>query len=390
MTKRFLIGQLARFGDCLYVTAVAKQIKHDFPDSHITWAIAAPYRSILELNPLVDEIWEVGDKGSSYSEDWWQQFEVEANKRKSLGLFDELVLTQMTKRNWKNFSGSIRSSVLRGYGRPITVPVDPVLRLSEREVANVRRFADQRDLGAFKNVILFECAPGSGQSSVNVDFALGVARRIAAKHPNTCFILSTNKAFATDSKQILDASVLTFRENAELSKYCTFLVGCSSGITWLCSSDWAKKINMIQLIDEDPSVFAGVAYDLELRKMCTDHILEIGDQSKGILCDVLSMTLNDGFAKAKARYHRIFRPAPGCFRVAMHQLWIYDRSFRAFKELFLNTLWENKHFHFWPLLGTFVWHFLTDPYLRRIEKHFRKKKKQRLQALLHQESMASK
>jgi hypothetical protein len=90
------------------------------------------------------------------------------------------------------------------------------------------------------------------------------------------------------------------------------------------------------------------------------------------------MALDKGFAEARSRYHRIFRPAPDCFRVAMHELWKYDRTPGAFKELFLNTLNQNKHLHFWPLLASFLWHFLTDPYLRRIEKHFRKKRKQRL------------
>ena len=57
--KRILLGQLGSFGDCLYATTVARQIKVDFPECHLTWAIGSPYRSILDNSPDVDDIWEV-------------------------------------------------------------------------------------------------------------------------------------------------------------------------------------------------------------------------------------------------------------------------------------------------------------------------------------------
>ena len=57
MSKKFLIGQLACYGDCLFATTIAKQIRHDYPDSHITWAVSSKYRSIVEHNPDIDKIW---------------------------------------------------------------------------------------------------------------------------------------------------------------------------------------------------------------------------------------------------------------------------------------------------------------------------------------------
>ena len=56
--KRFLIGQLGSFGDCLFATTVARQIKNDYPDCHLTWAVGSIYRSILDGNPYIDDIWE--------------------------------------------------------------------------------------------------------------------------------------------------------------------------------------------------------------------------------------------------------------------------------------------------------------------------------------------
>jgi len=366
-----LIGQLERFGDCLFVTTVAKQIKKDFPGSHITWAVRPSYKSILELNPFVDEIWEFNE-GSR--EEGWLDFENEALRRQSSGIYDELILTQMIGKNWARFDGTIRSSLLRGYGRPITVPVDPVIRLSESEVEKVKSFALKCNLGSFKNVILFECAPGSGQSSMNVEFALQIAKKTTLKNSDTCFIFSGPKPMGVLSPRIFDASALTFRENAELTKYSTLLVGCSSGITWLCSSDWAKKINTIQLIDENYGIFSGVAYDHELWGLGFDHILEISDKKKESLVEILDVALIKGFSEAKKRYHCIFRPAPNCLKAAVRQLWKHDCRFGSYKKVFFATLQQNKHFNFLPLLGVYIWYFLTDSYTRRIEKYFRKKR----------------
>ena len=54
--KKIILVQLYSNGDCLYATAVARQIKQDFPGSHLTWAIASFCKSIIINNPFVDEI----------------------------------------------------------------------------------------------------------------------------------------------------------------------------------------------------------------------------------------------------------------------------------------------------------------------------------------------
>ncbi|MBI3258793.1 MAG: hypothetical protein HYZ54_04865, partial [Ignavibacteriae bacterium] len=43
-------------GDILNCTPIAKQLKLNEPDCHITWYTASKYRFIVENNPFIDEI----------------------------------------------------------------------------------------------------------------------------------------------------------------------------------------------------------------------------------------------------------------------------------------------------------------------------------------------
>jgi hypothetical protein len=364
MGKKFLIGQLACFGDCLYATVIARQIKHDYPDGHVTWAIAEKYKSILDNNPYVDEIWEIpGTDNSYFYEEGWDNFEKEALRRKVEGIYDELIFSQLPNKNWKNFDGTIRSSILRAYHKPITVPVAPVVRLADEEVKNVEKFARKYKLESFKHVILFECAPGSSQSSVNVEFALEVARKVCREYSDVCFIISTAKAIKTHSSQIIDGSELSFRENAELSKYCTLLIGCSSGISWLCTSDWAKKLNMIQIIKRNFCPFPGVAYDFELWGVDNKHIIEFEDSQKEDLPALLHLLLSGGFEIARKQYHCILKPEEDCIGGLMVTMWKHCRRPFLFIKLFFRILYIHRHMsfikmgyftlaYFWALIRT--------------------------------------
>ena len=57
--QKILLVQLFSNGDCLYATTVARQIKKDFPNCHLTWAIANFCKAIIFNNPYIDEIREV-------------------------------------------------------------------------------------------------------------------------------------------------------------------------------------------------------------------------------------------------------------------------------------------------------------------------------------------
>ena len=72
--KRILIVQLAALGDCLYVTALARQIKHDYPGCHLTWAISNRCSQVIQNNPYIDDIWEVFiEKMSDAAGDAWEE-----------------------------------------------------------------------------------------------------------------------------------------------------------------------------------------------------------------------------------------------------------------------------------------------------------------------------
>jgi hypothetical protein len=302
--KRILLGHLGRRGDCLYATTIARQIKEDFPECHLTWAISSMCRSVIEGNPYVDEIWELPLRTNEEIVGAWKLFEIAAMKKKSQGEFDEVYLTQVHPGNFQNYDGTSRSSIFRGYSKPITVPVQPVVRLSDKEVENVRRFADRHQLGDKGKVILFECASSSGQSFVTPDFAVKVAENVLKNITDVYFILSSDIPIQFADRHIIDGSVLSFKENAELTKYCCLLVGCSSGISWLATSDWAKPLPKIQLLSIDTAMYASMIYDAMYFKLPSDQILEMEDCTPALVASCIQIVFDNGFAAAKEKYHR--------------------------------------------------------------------------------------
>ncbi|HRH41389.1 MAG TPA: hypothetical protein PKY82_07055 [Pyrinomonadaceae bacterium] len=342
MGKKFLIGQLARFGDCLYATTLAKQIKYDYPDSHITWAIAENYKSILELNPYIDRIWAIPLAGEDYAQAGWDKFETEALERQANGEFDEVIFSQIPPRNWIRFDGTIRRAILNSYEKPITVSVEPVIQLSEAEVNRVKSYAEKNKLADFKNVVLFECAPGSGQSNVNIDFALRVARTIVEKNKDVSFILSTNQKSDFASPQIIDASELTFRENAELTKYCTFLIGCSSGITWISTSDWAKKLPMLQLLNEDLIIYAGIHFDFELNNLDFSQVIEMTNFDESKVVDCVESILSTGIEKNKPKFHQNYKPTYHNLSELSKAIRAEERSFKEVLDFIKNYVATNR------------------------------------------------
>lgn len=301
--RRILLGHLGAMGDCLYATVIARQIKHDYPDCHLTWAIGSMARSILDGNPDVDEIWEVPMANHGEMHAAWQKFEREAIDAKGRGEFDDIFLTQIFPNNFHNFDGTVRYSIFRGYPEPITVPVEPVIFLDSGEVETVKIFAQEHRLELGHPVILFECSSGSGQTFVTTDFALQFSRKLINYFPEARVILSSHMAIQTNDERIIDGSQLSFRENAELTKYCSLLIGGSSGVSWLCTSKWAKPLPMIQLLKKSTSVFASFVHDYEYRGADTSKIIEMTDCSSDKLFLCTSTILSEGFEFARAKFH---------------------------------------------------------------------------------------
>ena len=311
--QRILLGQLFSNGDCLYATTVARQIKTDLPGCHLTWAISRACRPILEGNPDVDAVWEVEppplrnhlpNAAWDQSVRMWDLFKIEARARQARGEFEQVFLTQVGRRNMHLYDGTIRSVIYSGYPGAITVPMAPVLRLGGQEVENVRRFVASHPVFAKRtHRILFECAPQSGQAGVNPEFALEVAGKLLAGEPDACVVLSSNVSIRSDDERIIDGSGLTLRENAELTKSCTLFIGCSSGISWLCTSDWAKPLPMIQLPSEKSHFPNSVVRDHRRWHLPTDGLLEMIDCPADRLCACVEVVFRKGFAAARERFH---------------------------------------------------------------------------------------
>ena len=311
MSKRILIVHLVSNGDCLMMTAVAKQLKLDNPDCHITWAISYKCKQVIENNPDIDYIWEVHYSGGEDPfSDLWNKVKTEAEKKRLAGEFDEIICSQIIPDNQLHFDGTTRSSTFRAFNKTVR-DVTPIINLYDYEIKRVEDFAERHELRKYKNVVLCECTPGSGQSFMSVPLMIELAEAIVNEMDDVVFIISTHLEIKLINKNIIDASKLSFRENAELSKYCTLLIGCSSGISWLLTGNWAKKINTIQFLanNDSPFTFASIAYDFKYWGLSTDHILETDKSTISGMKQIVTSALTD-FNLTKKNFGQEFIPSP--------------------------------------------------------------------------------
>ena len=252
----------------------------------------------------MDAIWEVKQDTNENVVSVWNKFEEEAKYKKENGEFDEIFLTQVHPGNFQNYDGTCRSSLFRGYPNPITVPITPIVVLTDTEVNNVKRFVSKYNLSDKDRVILFECDANSGQSFLTPEFALETVKIVLKKESSIKFILSSNKPIDGDGHNILDGSELSFRENAELTKYCELLIGCSSGISWLATSDWAKPLPKIQLLNAKTYMYASMIEDARYFGLPTDNILEMQSCTPDRLANCILDYLKDGFPYIREKYHQ--------------------------------------------------------------------------------------
>ena len=285
----------------MYATAVARQVKTDFPNSTLTWAIAAFCKNIITLNPYVDKIKEVNYvvKDDIVA---FRKYKQKVLAEKKQGIWDEVFITTNMDNNLALYDGTIRGMILRAYPFPISVPVQPVLVLSEEEKNNVTVFAEKNGLNSFKNVILWEYAPLSGQSVLQFDFVMQLANKISAI-PFTCVILSSANKFKS-SEKVIDASVLSVRENAALSHYCSLLIGCSSGITWLTTSSASKFLPMVQVLNPHTIFLNSPSVDFKRYNISTENLIEITSINEANIIRCIETILTKNFSAAKEIYNQ--------------------------------------------------------------------------------------
>jgi hypothetical protein len=303
-TPKILIVHLFSNGDCLYATTVARQARHDFPGCHITWLVGSSCSSMVMNNPDIDALWQVDLPASA--EDKEKMFEAvieEAKKKKQSGEFDDIFITQILGDNYAKYDGSLITSIYRCYGHPVTVDKTPVLVLTDAEISKANTFASFNKIDSFKHVVLFECAPQSGQLDIGDTFINNVCAAIM-QNEDTCIILSSAKKIQSTVPNVFDGSTLSIRETVALSHHCTLLLGCSSGITWAVASTAGKKLPTIQLLDKNAYIFNPPSITFAQMGKAVDHIIELFDFTVPLLSDCFSVVMNKGFDTARNSYNQ--------------------------------------------------------------------------------------
>ncbi len=300
--KKILLGQLGANGDCVYATILVRQLRQDNPDAHIVWAVSSHCAGLLKNNPHIDEVWEIPVQGWDQHEMMWRVFEREAVRRYIRREFDEILLSQIWPNNFQNFDGTVRPSILRSIGRPLTVPIENVIRLTEDEIEKVEDFVRESGIAEFEHRVLFECSSKSGQSFVTPEFAQEVARKLYSILPNSTVILSTNEPVSLADERSRYAGNLSLREIAHLTRSCSIFVGAGSGCTVLATSTAAKPMPMVQLLACSTSVFASFAHDFEYFGLEHPGIIEMTDEDTRRVASCIALVCRDGINAARDEF----------------------------------------------------------------------------------------
>ncbi|TAN53039.1 MAG: hypothetical protein EPN26_07325 [Rhodospirillales bacterium] len=301
--KRFLLGQLCMNGDCLYATILARQIKHDHPGSHLTWAVSSACRSMIENNPDVDDIWEIPAYKRYEQEATWYLFENVAMRRQQAGEFDRIYLPQLWPNGMHNFDGTIRPSMLRVYCKPITVPIQCILNLRPEEISRVEAFAREHELHKYRHRLIFESNSMSGQSFFNPHMAEFIAEMVVMQEHDACVMLASNDPVKSTMKGVIDASRLSIREIGALAKHATLFVGSASGLTVVTQSTAGQRLPMIQLLSGDKSVFASFVHDHRYWGLPDDDMIELVDVPQSMVIRCIRDALNGGIEAARQKHH---------------------------------------------------------------------------------------
>jgi hypothetical protein len=303
---RVALVQLVSYGDCLLATLVARQIKRDHPGCHLTWVIGDIFASILDGNPHVDAVHKIV-LTSRYEalSSGWEKAKTWVADQVRIGNLEKAYFTQIFPDNLRYYDGLIRTTMYGAYGKPITGPHLPEVFLTEAENRNVADFAVKHCLREFKHVFLFECGPRSGQSPLTPARAEALAHALGKYHPEVVFLMSSKETLVQPSPQVVDASCLTYRENAALARHCTGLVGCSSGITWLTTSTAAKALPMLQILASSTGVFkfASVAMDFRRLRLDESRVIEMMEPGDTRIMSCIEKWLSESHSAARRQFH---------------------------------------------------------------------------------------
>jgi len=311
---KIVLTQTGSLGDCLLTTTIARQIKEiDYPGCHLTWIIGERYKEVLDNNPHVDDVIAL-PMHPSISLRYGVRAYVDELKREGK-CFDQAIVLDLDAKNAPLVWGTCRSIYFRIYqeiyGHRVSVSPEPVICLRDNEVERVKTFCCNHkidDSNAYP--ILIEYSPASGQSLMDKDTALALAAKIVDKYSHVKCILSSKDHITSPSAQIIDGSVLSYRENAELLNHCKLLIGSNSGITWLNASTWSKKIPMIQDVmadftDNNSDISFSVEMDCKCVGAPTKNLIELHSPTLDELYTCVCAVIDSSFEEVKSKYVEI-------------------------------------------------------------------------------------
>lgn len=342
---KILLVQLAANGDCLFVTPIAKQIKEiDFPDCHLTWLIGTQYKQVLKNNPYIDEIIEIP---SETKEDIGKNRKAVFQHISSLGekiKYDKIFITDFVEHNIHNCYGTTRSMLLRNYPLSIKIDPHPLIFLDHEEVEEVNDFCKVNRISNQTFNVLFECSPQSGQSLMTLKKAIQIAKNVICKNESIKFILTSKESFTNINENIIDGSSISFRANAELANHCNLLVGCSSGISWLCTSNHTKRIPFIQIIDPNyPS--ASMKTDFRFFGFKTDFLIELFNPNDNIVENCIIFSSYGNFSKAKRKFDQNYKNAfSDCRFLKESKINLLQKGFYVLKFCTLHLFLEKYRY----------------------------------------------
>jgi ADP-heptose:LPS heptosyltransferase len=343
---KILLVQLGSNGDCLFVTTIAKQIKEiDYPGCKLTWMIGSNCSHIIENNHFIDEKIIIPIK--DINDLWFKRNNINdlIQKETITYNFDRIFITDFTIDNAKLRFGTTRSTLFRCYNHKITISPEPQIFLINQEIENVYNFCKKNLIIKGENNILFECSPQSGQSNISFEKAIIISEFILSKIKDVKIILSSNIKFTHPNKNIIDASVLSIRENAELVNYCNLMIGCSSGLTWLATSNWPKKIQMIQLISphfKNGIIPASVKTDFEYLGLSLNSIIELYDPNDMLISDCIVSVYQNGFNFSRTLFDQY------SLKMFTNNRLLFESNFSILKKLyfFITNNILNKKYNF--------------------------------------------
>ncbi len=337
--EKILLIQLFSNGDCLFATTIACQIKQDFPNCSLIWAISTKCKNVLINNPFVDEILEINIPNSKLNEHIFESLVHESLIKKNNKIYKEVIVSQLLGDNLAYYDSTVCSSIFRCFKYPITVDTKPIINLTNQEVKSARDFALIHQLNKFKNIVLFECAPQSNQIKLTNELIYEYCLNII-KQDSTCIILSAPNAYNFNNSHIIDGNTLSIRETIALSQFCTHFLGCSSGISWALTSNSAKELPMVQLLSTNAYYFNPLSLTFNKLNRSIDHLIELTKYDSEVIGEIFYSIFNNGFLKTRIKYNQKVSPQFKLYRGIIHKFIKQTKFSLIYKFIRLN-LKEN-------------------------------------------------